>query len=173
VFSKDRNGPMKTINVLAICLLVTIATSGGCRLGNEHRIQGASIKDNNSMSGIDQLPKGVCVRLRKSGGIIPFEREWYFYSDGRIRHPNGEITKLEDKSFQELLNRTKIVALADLATDYPPPIGSADFETVELTVRGPSGLFRIKAADTSDIIPDRLWDFVGDLTEAAKKSLAE
>ncbi len=124
------------------------------------------------MSEKDRLLPDVLVRLRKSGGIIPVEHEWLFYADGTIRHPNGEITKLEEKSFQTLLDKKKIDTLADLDPDYPPPVGSADFVTMELTAHVSSGIFKTRAADSSDLVPDKLWDFWDELQDAAKRSLA-
>jgi len=115
----------------------------------------------------------VSARLQKSGGLLPIVREWFFYSDGKIHHPNGETTMLEANRIGGLLNPTKINELSELKSEYPPPPGSADFETIELTVRGSESIFNIIAVDSNDLVPDTFWDFCDALQDVANNSLAE
>lgn len=131
----------------------------------------APVEGKGLMSEIDNLPGEVLARQRSSGGLIPVEREWLFYSDGKIRHPNGQITRLEENDVKDLLSSCRTGFLVTVAAEYPPPPGSADYTTIELTIRSPEGIRTITAADTSSLVPEELWDFWDALQEAAKKSL--
>lgn len=119
----------------------------------------------------NNLPKEVQVCQRISGGLLPIEREWIFYSNGKIRHPNGEITKLDENIVDELLSQSQFSVLTEIATDYPPPATSADFITMELIIRSPKGILKITAADSNNLVPDELWNYWHKLQNAARESL--
>lgn len=164
---------MHAVRVLACCLLLLAVSSCNRQSDNKHGSHSAAVKEEGLMPEKDNLPKEVIVRQRTSGGLLPVEREWLFYSDGKIRHPNGEITTLEENIVDKLLSPGRISVLADVAPDYPPPAGSTDFVTIELTIRSHEGIRKITAADSNDLVPAELWDFWNKLQDAAKRSLAK
>jgi len=162
---------MRPVTLTAGCLLLLAVSS--CTGTPESVPQGPCIpiEEEQLTQEMITLPEGVVVRQRTSGGLLPVEREWLFYSDGRIRHPNGDITRLEQDDAATVLSAEEFRSLERLAKDYPAPPGSADFVTMDLTFRGPAGVCAITAADSSEQVPDQLFDYWDRLQQAARRSL--
>ncbi|MGI9547266.1 MAG: hypothetical protein ACR2MM_08525 [Flavobacteriaceae bacterium] len=129
--------------------------------------------ENSEIPAESEKPAEIMVRQRVSGGLIPTEREWIFYSNGEIRHPNGEVTTLDDEERLFLLESSELKSLGDLDTVYSAPSGSADYRTLELVLYMDDKAKNFIMEDTNDQIPDAIWDYWDRLQEAAKMSLAK
>ena len=161
-------GPILAINLVIIGML-----GFSCHMNNQDGGHSAANKESRAMSEKVYLPKGVFIRQRMSGGLIFREREWLFYTDGRIRHPDGKISRLKKENAEQLLEIGRRSGLADMAAEYPPPPGSADHVTMELTFRHAGSVKKIVAVDTNDQVPDRWWDYWQQLRKTAKESFVK
>jgi len=118
----------------------------------------------------DNTSKEVIFSQKISGGILPFEREWIFYSNGDIRHPNGSITSVPKEQLEDISSGLQLNSeLKNMDTIFSAPIGSADFQTLELFLPENNGIKKIKIEDSNDDVPDILWDFWDSLQDLTKK----
>lgn len=147
-------------------------TSLSCKgLDHERDKNAIEVKEKNPKSTENNAAKEVIIRQRISGGLIPLDREWIFYSNGEIRQPNGEITVLTERQLEDVLGTFQFFESEKIEKSYPAPIGSADFRTLELTLFYNDGIRKITIEDSSDQVPDIFWHYWDSLQDVAKQSL--
>ncbi|WP_139063757.1 hypothetical protein [Flagellimonas eckloniae] len=114
----------------------------------------------------------IIVRQKVSGGLLPFEREWVFYSNGEIHHPNGAVSNLSERQLKKLVLSSQMRrGLESMDTLYLAPMGSADFSTMELTLFDSDQIQKIRIEDANDTIPTVFWECWDNFQDLARKSL--
>lgn len=161
------------IDFIFIVGVLMLTTSMSCKGLSEHKQHNNSdeMKEENPKATKIDASKEVIIRQSISGGILPLNREWVFYSNGEIRQANGTITKLTEEQLDEMLEMLQAIESEKLENVYPAPIGSADYRTLELTLNYNDSTRKIIIADSNDQVPNVLWQYWDSLQEVAKKSL--
>ncbi len=153
------------------CLLLLAGTGSGKQLRQSESAQPIEVRHPKQHSDMEKRPEHAVIRMKTSGGILPVSREWIFYADGRLRHPDGSISQLNAEAASKLLAPDKIAQLAASVSDkYPAPPGSADYITMELTLWTDNGEKRITAADSNGDIPQLFWQFWDELESTIRLS---
>ena len=161
---------MKRLRSITCCLLLILSGCSG------QSIQPGTVQSNDAGAGyftrsehMAILPENVMISMKRSGGILPISREWLFYSDGRMQHPDGSISYPDAAISDRILNTARINTLTtSLQETYPAPEGSADYVTMELTLRTKKGIRKITAADSNSDIPELFWQFWEELEHEAR-----
>jgi hypothetical protein len=131
-----------------------------------------NMDDEDKINSMDSPEKEIIAIQKVMGGLIPIEREWIFYANGEVKHPNGSVSILSDEQIRIMKNlfMTK-ERFENIDTLYAAPLGSADYTTMELQYFPDQEIKKIRIEDTNSEVPETFWDLWDELQDAAEKSL--
>lgn len=103
------------------------------------------------------IPAGVALVLRRSGGIAGVAEQWTVYVDGRVLAGDGGRWQASPERVSQLVSELEQLGFFELADRYIPLNTCCDRFTYELSVRSGARTHTITALEATPDVPDAVW----------------
>lgn len=117
-----------------------------------------------------ELPKGVLIAYRRSGGFAGVNEEWHIYEDGQITLASGAGASIENREWKAapeqvgaLVEKITDLGFFQLTENYMPFDTCCDRFSHELVVRSGSNINQVVTIDAAEGVPPELWQILDEV----------